>query len=101
MVTPSAMPRGMMVTLCSGSALRRQSRHQRVAGLVIRGVLLFFVAEDQALALGAHDHFVFGELEIELRDDFAILAGRHQRRLIHQVGQIRAGESRSTARNRH
>ena len=98
MVKPSAIPRGMIVTLCSGSAFGSQSRDQRVAGFMIRGVLLFVIADDQALAFHAHHHLVFGELEIELRDDFAILAGGHQRGFIHQVGQIGAGESRCTAR---
>jgi hypothetical protein len=36
MVTPSAMPRGMMVTLCIGSEWSRLA-NQRVAGLVIGG----------------------------------------------------------------
>ena len=77
--------------------VRSQRGHQRVSGFVIRGVLLLFVADDQALALDAHHHFVFGEFEIELRDDFAILARGDQRGFVHQVRQIGSGESRSAA----
>ena len=32
-----------------------------------------------------------------MRDHFAILAGGHQRRFVHQVGQIGAGEARCAA----
>ena len=53
--------------------VRRNRRHQRVAGLVIRGILLFLVGDDHALALHAHHHFVFGQFEVELRDHLAIL----------------------------
>ena len=74
-----------------------QSGDQSVASFVKSRHPLFLVADDHALALNAHQHFVFGEFEIVLGDDFAILAGRHQRRFIHQVGQIGAGETRRSA----
>ena len=72
---------------------RNQSRHQSVTGFVIGGVALFLFADDQRLAFHAHHDLVLGQLEIELRDHFAILAGGHQGCLVHQIGQVGAGES--------
>ena len=88
----------MMVTLCSGSAFGQHGRHQRVAGFVIGRVALFGVAQDHGLALGAHQDLVLGQLEIDHHDDFAILARGIQRRFVHQVGQVGAGQARCAAR---
>ena len=71
--------------------------HQRVAGFVISGVLLFGVAHHHRLALRAHQDLVLGELEVEHHDDLAILARGIQRSLVHQVGQIGAGQARCAA----
>ena len=67
--------------------------HQRVPGLVIGRGALLFVADDQRLALGAHQHLVLGDLEIFLRHRLAVAPGRVQRRLVGQVGQVRAAEA--------
>ena len=48
---PSAMPRGMIVTLCTGIAVRRQPADDRVARFVIRRVLFFFLRHHERLAL--------------------------------------------------
>ena len=73
-------------------------RHQRVAGLVIGRVALFGVADDHRFALGAHQDLVLGQLEIDHHDDLAVLPRGVQRRFVHQVGQIGAGQTRRAAR---
>ena len=88
----------MMVTLCSGSAFGQHGRHQRVAGFVIGGIALLGVAEDQRLALRAHQDLVLGQLEIDHHDDFAVLPRGVQRGFVHQVGQVGAGQARRAAR---
>ena len=77
--------------------VRHHHRDQRVAGFVIRRVLLLLVGDDERLALHAHDDLVFREFEIDLRDDFAILTSRHQRGFVHQVRQIGAGKTGRSA----
>ncbi len=49
-VSPSAMPRGMIVTLCTGSAPGSELRDQRVAGLVVGRVAPLLEADDHASA---------------------------------------------------
>ena len=71
--------------------------HQRVAGFVISGVLLFGVAHHHRLTLRAHQDLVLGQFEVEHHDYFAILPRGVQRSLIHQVGQIGAGQTRRAA----
>ncbi len=66
-------------------------------GLVIRRVALFGIAQDQRFALGAHQHFVLGQLEINHRDDFAVLPRGVQSRFVDQIGQIRARQARRSA----
>jgi hypothetical protein len=78
---------------------RRHRRDQRVAGLVICGVLLLFVRKNHRPALDAHHHFVFGHLEVDHHDEFAVLARGPQRRLVHQVRQVRARKARRAARD--
>ena len=74
-----------------------QERHQRVAGLVIRGDPLLFVGQQHRLALGAHQDLVLGQFEVVHRDLLAIEAGGVQRRLVHHVGQVGAAEARCAA----
>ena len=70
-----------------------QCRHQRVAGLVIRGHSLLFVSEQHGLALGAHQDLVLGLLEVEHEDLLAIGAGSVQSCFVDHVGQVGAGET--------
>ena len=42
-------------------------------------------------------HFIFGEFEIVLGDNFAILARGHESGFVYQVGQIGSSETGSTA----
>src|SRR5579864_3201946 len=69
-----------------------------MAGFVIRGDLLLFFREQQALALSAHQDLVLGQLKVIHQHGFAIVAGSVQRRFIHHVGKLGAGEARSAAR---
>src|SRR5579864_8742813 len=69
-----------------------------MAGFVICGDLLFFFREEQALALRAHQDLVLGQLKVIHQHGFAIVAGGVQRRFIHHVGKLSAGETRCAAR---
>ena len=93
------MPRGMIVTLCSGSAPSVHHGNQRMSGFVIRRDAFFMFADEHRLARNTHQHLVLREFEIFLRDRLLVHARRIQRRFVHQIGQIGAGESRSASRN--
>ena len=71
--------------------------HQRVARLVIRSDPLLFVREQHRLALGAHQDFVLGLLEVPHQHRLAVLTRGTQRGLVHHVRQIGAGKTRRTA----
>ena len=62
------MPRGRIVTLCSGSACGSTVGEHGVAALVVGGGPLLLGAEHQALAAGAHQHAVAGVLEVDPLD---------------------------------
>ena len=94
-MTPSARPRGMIVTLCSGSCAFGIEHAQRVAGLVIGGQLLLVLGHHHRAPLGAHHDLVLGLLELAHRDRALAAARRHQRRLVDEVGEIGAGEARA------
>ena len=53
----------------------RHRGNQRMSCLVISRVLLFFIRENHRLALDAHQHFVFGHLEVDLHHEFAKRSG--------------------------
>ena len=88
----------MIVTLWTGSAFGQQRREQRVTGLVNRRDLLLFVVDDHRATLRAHQDLVLGELEVEHADDLLVVASGVERRFVHQVGQVRAGEAGRAAR---
>ena len=71
----------------------------RVPGLVVGGHLLLVVGHDHRAALRAHVDLVLGALELVHADDALVGACREQRRLVHQVGQIGARETRRAARD--
>ena len=72
--------------------VRQFRRDQRVSRFVISRDFLFFFGEQQRLALGAHQDFIFGQLKVVHQHRFAIVARRQQRRFVHHVGQVSAGE---------
>ena len=55
--------------------------------MVGRVAALFF-GHDHALALGAHDDFVFGLFKVLHFHHAGVAAGSHQRRFVAQVGQV-------------
>ena len=65
----------------------------RVAGLVIRGVLFFFLRHHERLALGAGDDAIDRFIAIAHVDHRFVAARREQRRFIQQVLEISAGET--------
>ncbi len=65
----------------------------RVAHLVVRGDAPLLLAHHTGLLLGAGDHAHDPLLELEVIDLALADAGRQQRRLVHEVLQIGAGES--------
>ena len=67
-----------------------QRRDQRVAYLVVRHDPLFHVGQYGALLLGARDNRLKRDEQILLVDGLPPEAHRAQRRLVHEVGQIRA-----------
>src|SRR6202165_1548463 len=77
--------------------VRQHGSHQRVPSLVVRGVLLLFIGEQKRLAFHTHQHFIFRHFEVVHQYGFAVLTGSRQRRFIHHVGQVGAGESRRAA----
>ena len=68
---------------------------------MIRGERLFFFAHRHRTALGTHQDLVAGTVEV-VHADFLLAATRgKQRRFVGQVGQVRTGEARGTARDHH
>src|SRR5262245_22082200 len=64
-----------------------------VTGFVIGRRLLLLFGHYGRSAFRSHQHLVFSPLEIVHRDDFLVVAGGVERGLVHQVGQIGAGET--------
>ena len=71
---------------------------QGVPGLVIGDGLLLRLGDDHGAPLHAHQDLVLGVLEVEHLDDLLVLASRQQRRLVHQIRQIRSRKARGAAR---
>ena len=74
-----------------------QRRHHRVASFMIRGGLLFLLADDQRAPLDPHHDLVLGLFKIRHGDGFAAGTRRQQGRFVHQVGKISAGKARCAA----
>ena len=69
-----------------------------MAGLVIGGQPPLLLGEHEAAALGAQHDLVLGALEVVHVDTVGAPAGGQQRRLVTDVGEVRAGKPGSTAR---
>ena len=68
-------------------------RDHRVPGLVIRRIPAFFFRHHKGTPFRAHDDLVLGLLEILHVHQTLVGARGEQRRLVHQVGEIGAGET--------
>src|SRR6185503_12068733 len=60
---------------------------------------LFLVRNHHALALGAHQHLVFRQLEVAHSDELLVVTRGIESSFINKVCEIRTGESRCTSRN--
>ena len=92
-VTPSARPRGMMVTLWSGSACGSSAATTAWPDSWYAQVTRSCSLIVQRLALGAHQHLVARLIEIVVGDDLTAAADREQRRLVDQVRELGAREA--------
>ena len=90
----------MIVTLCSGSAFGSSAATTAWPGLVIRAVHAIELAQDHRAALDAHQHLVARFLQVVVGDHGAAGAAGEQRRLVDQVGEVRAREPGRAARDR-
>ena len=93
-VQPSARPRATIDTLWIGSVSGEHVADQGVAGLVVGDDALLLVGHDPGLALGAGDAPGRWRSSIAaIVMSLAAAAGREQRRLVHEVGEVGAGEA--------
>src|SRR2546426_4108796 len=87
--------------LVEGIGARQEIGHERMAALVIGGGALLGLGDDHGAPLHAHQHLVLGVLEVDHLHDLLVLPRGEERRLVHQVGEIRAREARGAAREDH
>jgi len=80
--------------------LRHVQPDDGVAGLVVGGQLLLVLRHHHAAPLGAHHDLVLGVLELQHGDEPLGAARRHQRRLVDEIGKIRAREAGGAACDR-
>ncbi len=80
--------------------VRERPPHERMAGLVVRDDALLLRRDDAALALGTGDDPVHRLVELLHRDALLVGARRQNRRLVHQVREVGAGEARRLLRQR-
>src|SRR5579864_1841693 len=79
--------------------LRHRHADDGVARLVVGGHLLLGLAHHHRAPLGAHHDLVLGLLEFVHANDALVGARGEERRLVDEIGQVCAGESRGAARN--
>src|SRR5579864_7501688 len=77
--------------------VRQHRRDERVARLVDGRDLLLFVGHDHRPALRAHHDLVLRVLEVGHAYDALVVAGRVERRLVHQIGDVGPAEARRAA----
>src|SRR5436309_3645156 len=80
--------------LVHGIGSRDELRDEREARLVVGRAPALLEADDHRPPLRAHHHLVLGELEVAHLDPVLVLASRQERRLVHQVLEVGAGEAR-------
>ena len=73
--------------------------HQGVAALVVGNDVALLLGHDAALALGAGHHALHGLLDLVAADRGQATAGGEKGALVHEVGQVRAGEARGNLGN--
>ena len=88
-----------MVILETGWRVLLQRGDQRVADLVVGHDALFDVRQDGALLFGARDDDLKGHQQILLIDGLAAVAHGAQRRLVDQIGKVRADRARRRLRD--
>ncbi|OQA28829.1 MAG: hypothetical protein BWY59_00654 [Verrucomicrobia bacterium ADurb.Bin345] len=79
--------------------IAHQLHDDRVTRLVVGRELFLFVVQHPAAALPAPTHLVAGFLEIFCFHGIRVAAGGKQRRLVHEVGEIRTREARRSPRD--
>ena len=82
----------MIETLCSVVDAGHQPGQQGVAGLVVGGHRLLLAGE-HLVALGAHEDFVAGVLEVGHVDAVLVVAAGPERGLVDQVADVGAGQA--------
>ena len=63
-VTPSARPRGMIETLCTGSVLGKQLGYNRMSRFMVCGIAPFLFRHNNGLTLSTHENLVLGSFEV-------------------------------------
>ena len=95
-VTPSAGPRGMIVTLCTGSWSVDELADQRVAGLVPRRCVRFssslMTIERRSVPMRTLSLAIS---KSAIADGVLVLTGGEERGLVDEVLEVGAGEARA------
>ena len=78
---------------------RHQFCNERVTGFVVRRILLLVFVHHHGLAFGAHHDLVFGKFEVRHAYDAPVAARGKKCGFVHEVRQIRPGETGSTTGN--
>ena len=87
----------MIEILCTGSVFGQRVRDERVTALVVRDDALLALGDEAAAALGTGHHAVDRLFELRQADELEVVARREQRGLVHEVGEVGAGEARACA----
>ncbi|EKD52410.1 MAG: hypothetical protein ACD_62C00034G0002 [uncultured bacterium] len=72
---------------------------ERMTSFMISNNFLFFIADQHATPLNAHENLVFGHFEIVSGHRFLIQSGRVQGRLVHEIFEIGPAETGSPSRD--
>jgi hypothetical protein len=97
--TPSARPRGMIVTLCSGCVCLSSNTLTSAWPASCHAVVFFLVRHRHAAAFAAPAHFVARFFQFNHADGFFASARREQRGFVQQIRQFRAGITGRAARD--
>ena len=86
-----------MLILWIGIGVGQHVADERVTGLVVRDDLLLLLGDESALALGTGDDALDGLVELDHVDLLLAVPRGEERRLVHEVREVGAGEARSPA----